>query len=132
MSTLKETAYVGRNNAIRIALSEDGTLFQTAYPNVSPDRWVLTIAATTTTTVDGVTTTTETPIVMDSDTTPTAFDWDDANSVLELRLGAFVTAPLPYTLSTLIMYAPEWPDGLVWMNPTCTPDKLLIRICDQS
>jgi len=27
------------------------------------------------------------------------------------------------------VYAAEWPQGLVWLHPTCTPDKLTIRVC---
>lgn len=119
MSTLKETVFVNRNNAVRLELKEDGVLFQTAYPAVTPTRWILTINDTT-------------PIVVDSDTAPTAFDWDGTTSVLELRLGALVSTALTYTLCTLVMYAAEWPLGLVWINPTCTPDKLTIRICTNS
>ncbi len=117
MSTLKETVYAGRNNVIRLALSEDGVLFHDAYPTTTPERWVLTINA-------------DTPIIIDSDVSPEAVAWDETTSVLELRLGAFVTDPLAFTLCTLVLYTAEWPDGLVWINPTCTPDKLQIRICD--
>lgn len=119
MSTLKETVYAGRNNAIRIALSEDGVLFQVAYPDVNPTRWLLTIEA-------------DTPITIDSDVNPEGFDWDSETSVLELRLGSLVSDALGYTLCTLVMYSIEWPAGLVWMNPTCTPDKLTIRVCTLS
>jgi hypothetical protein len=116
VSTLKETVFAGRNNAIRLALSEDGVLFQTAYPDVTPLRWVLTIEA-------------ETPVEIDSDVSAGAFDWDSETSVLELRLGSLVSEALSYTLCTLVMYSVEWPAGLVWFNPTCTPDKLSIRVC---
>ena len=116
MSTLKETLYVGRDNTIRIALYEDEVLFHTAYPDVTPSRWVLTIDAT----------------VIDSDTTPTAFNWDETTSVLELNLGTLITTAFDYTASILVMYAVPWPNGLVWFNPTCTPTKLLIRSCDNS
>ena len=119
MSTLKETVYAGRNNAVRLALSEDGIAFQVAYPSVAPSRWVLTIEAAT-------------PIVVDSNITASAFDWDSAASVLELRLGGVLSDALGYTLCTLVMYSAEWPAGLVWFNPTCTPDKLNIRVCTLS
>lgn len=125
MSTLKETVYAGRNNAIRVTLLEDGVLLQDAYPDMTPTRWVLTIHATTT--VNGATT--DTPIVVDSDSDAGVFDWDATTSVLELQLGGLLSEALDFTLTSLVMYAAEWPTGLVWFNPTCTPDKLLIRVC---
>ena len=119
MSTLKETVYVGRNNTIRLLLSEDDQLFHDAYPEVTPTRWVFTIYAAT-------------PIVVDSDTTPTAFDWDAATSILEMRLGGLVADALAYTNTSLVMYSSVWPLGIVWANPTCSPDKLQVRVCDIS
>ena len=47
MSTLKETIYAGRNNTIRLLLSEDDQLFHVAYPDVTPTRWVFTVHAAT-------------------------------------------------------------------------------------
>lgn len=117
MSKLKETVFAGRNNVIRLALSEDGVLFHVAYPGVTPTRWVLTIEA-------------ETPIEVDSSVSASAFYWDSATSILELRLGNEVSDALDFTPCSLVMYSTTWPDGLVWVNPTCTPDKLTIRICD--
>ena len=118
MSTLKETVYIGRNNAIRLILSEDDEAFNDAYPSVTPTKWALTINATP-------------AIEIDSDDHPEAFDWDDSNSVLELRLGQLLSTAMNYTTAILTVYAAQWPEGLVWVNPTCTPDKLLIRVCDQ-
>ncbi len=118
MSSLKETVYLGRNNAIRLILNEDGVVFHTAYPDVDPTRWVLTINTTP-------------EIEIDSDVNPEAFDWDETSSVLELRLGALVSTAFDYTTSILTVYAAQWPEGMTWVNPICTPDKLLIRVCDQ-
>ena len=118
MSSLKETVYIGRNNAIRLILNEDGVAFHTAYPDVDPTQWVLTINTTP-------------AITIDSDVNPEAFDWDETTSVLELRLGAMLSTAFNYTTAILTVYAAQWPDGMVWVNPTCTPDKLLIRVCDQ-
>jgi len=118
MSSLKETVYIGRNNAIRLILNEDGVAFHTAYPDVDPTQWVLTISTTP-------------AITIDSDVNPEAFDWDETTSVLELRLGAMLSTAFNYTTAILTVYAAQWPDGMVWVNPTCTPDKLLIRVCDQ-
>lgn len=119
MTVLKETVFAGRDNVVRLELKEDSVLFQLAYPAVTPSRWVLTIN-----TIE--------PIEIDSDDTPSAFDWDSATSILELRIGDLVTEAVNYTSCTLVMYAIEWPLGLVWINPTCTPDKLTLRICDNS
>ena len=119
MSTVKETIFVGRNNVIRLILSEEGTLFADAYPGITPTRWVFTINTTV-------------PIIVDSDITPLAFDWDVVHSIVEIHLGALVTTAVGYTSATLVIYSSIWPDGVVWINPTCTPDKLLVRVCDQS
>lgn len=119
MSTLKETIFAGRNNTIRLLLAEDDQLFHVAYPEVTPTRWVFTIHS-------------ETPVVVDSDTTPTAFDWDAETSILELKLGALVSAAQPYASTSLVMYSAVWPQGIVWVNPTCSPDRLQIRVCDVS
>jgi hypothetical protein len=118
MSSLKETVYVGRNNAIRLILNEDDVAFHTAYPTVDPTRWVLTINAIP-------------AIEIDSDVNPEAFNWDETTSVLELRLGALLSTAFDYTTSILTVYAAQWPNGMTWVNPNCTPDKLLIRVCDQ-
>lgn len=119
MSALKETVFVGRNNVLRLTLSEDATPFATAYPSTTPTRWVFTINTTP-------------PVIIDSSTTPSAFDWDAVNSILEIRPGSLVSAAVDYTLATLVIYAAEWPEGLVWVSPTCTPDKILVRVCDNS
>jgi hypothetical protein len=71
-------------------------------------------------------------IEIDSDDYASAFNWDDTTSILEIRIGTLVLEALEYTAATLVMYSTEWPSGLVWMNPTCTPDKLYIRLCDNS
>ena len=116
MATLKETIYANRNNVIRLLLSEDDQLFHVAYPAVTPTRWLFTVY-------------TATPTVVDSDITPTAFDWDVATSILEIRLGALITSALDYTDTSLVMYSAVWPSGIVWANPTCSPDKLKVRVC---
>jgi len=119
MSTLKETVFAGRNNTIRLLLSEDDQLFHVAYPDVTPTRWVFTIYAVP-------------PIVVDSDTTPAAFDWNGETSILEMRLGGLVADALAYTNTALVMYSPVWPSGVVWVNPNCSPDKLQVRVCTVS
>lgn len=116
MSVLKETVFVGRNNVIRITLYEDNVLFNSVYPGVTPTRWILTINSSP-------------PVVVDSSTTPTAFDWDAATSTLELSLGSILTTAMSYTFSTLVLYSAQWPNGICWFNPTCSPDKLMIRAC---
>lgn len=109
---LRETVYVDRDNAIRLQLLEDGVEFSTAYPAVTPTRWVLA--------VDDLT--------FDSDVNPEAFDWDSADSILELSLGALVTDPLDFTAAELTLYAAEWPYGIVWLHPTASPDRLFLRV----
>jgi hypothetical protein len=116
MSLLRETFFAAHNNVIRLTLSEDTSVFSVAYPTVTPTRWLFTIHATV-------------PIVADSLITPNAFEWDAVHSILEIKLGTLVTTAMNYTASTLVVYAAEWPEGLVWFNPTCTPDKVFIRIC---
>lgn len=117
MSALQETVYLGRNNAIRLQLSEDGIDFATAYPEVTPTRWILIIHD-------------DPEIVVDSDDSPTVFDWTALTSTLEIRLGSVVTEAMTYTSASLVVYSAYWPDGVVWVNPTCTPDTLKIRVCN--
>ena len=117
MSTVKETVFINRNNVIRLVLYEDGVLFQTAYPAVVPTRWVLKINSSPITEID-------------SDTYPMVFGWDSATSTLELALGSLLTTAMSYTACTLVLYAAQWPEGVVWFNPSCSPDKLLIRVCN--
>lgn len=119
MSTLKETIFAGRDNTIRLLLSEDDLLFHVAYPAVIPTRWVFTIHSAT-------------PVVIDSATTPTAFDWDGTASILELKLGSLVSTALSYTSTSLVMYSAVWPQGIVWVHPTCSPDRLQVRVCNAS
>ena len=117
MSTLKETVFIGHDNEIRLLLKEDDVVLMDAYPTLAPSRWVLTIDSST-------------PIEVDSDDSPSAFSWDADNSVLEMALGDFVgDDQVAYTSATLVLYAPSFADGLILLHPTCTPDKLKIRIC---
>lgn len=117
MSTLKETVFISRGNEIRLLLKEDGVALMTAYPSLAPSRWVLTINAST-------------PITVDSNTNPEAFTWDADNSILEIAAGALVgSSTLAYTAATLTLYAPTFSSGVILLHPTCTPDKLKIRIC---
>ena len=119
MSELRETVYIGYDNAIRLALTEDDDALMTAYPTLSPSRWVLTIQHTT-------------PITFDSATAASAFDWDSTDSILELYLGPEVTEEIGYTAATLVMYdATLFPNGLVLLHPSTTPDRLKIRIQDE-
>jgi hypothetical protein len=118
MSTLKETVFVGKDNEIRLLLKEDDIVLMTAYPSLVPSRWQLTIAS-------------DPEILIDSDTNPDAFNWISESSILELAIGSIVTTAMGYTSATLRMYAPIFPNGVVLIHPTCTPDKLKIRICDE-
>ena len=117
MSTLKETVFVSRNNVIRLVLYEDGEEFNTVYTGVVPSRWILKIN-------------TDPEIEVDSASSPELFNWDSASSTLELSLGSVIDTAMNYTLCTLVVYAEQWPDGIVWFNPTCSPDKLMIRACN--
>jgi hypothetical protein len=120
MSKLIETIYVGRDNAIRLTLSEDSVPLKIAYPNLSPTRWLMTIH-------------TDTPIVFDSSVDSTAFDWDDESSVLQIQIGPLVTAEnaVSKAATTLRMFSGEFPNGVVFAHPTCTKDKLFITICSE-
>lgn len=111
---IKETVYIGRNNAIRISLMEDGSDFSTAYPAVTPTRWVLTFD----------------DYEIDSDINPDAFDWDSANSILQISLGDLVNDAADYLAAELTVYAAEWPNGIVWVHPTASPDRLYIRVSE--
>lgn len=119
MSVLRETFFLNRSNVIRFVLSEGTKLFKDAYPTVVPSRWVFTINSTE-------------PLVIDSDDVPIAFDWDQTTSTLEIHGGTLVVEAMNYTSATLVVYAPEWQEGVVWFNPTCTSDKVFIRVCNQS
>lgn len=117
MSTVKESVFINRDNVIRLVLYEDGELFQTVYPSVTPDRWIFKINSSPITEID-------------SEDYPEAFGWDSSTSTLELSLGSLLTTAMNYTACTLVLYATEWPDGIVWFNPSCSPDKLMIRVCN--
>lgn len=115
MTILKETVYIDRDNTIRLALYEDSSLLKTAYPSLVPTRWILTID-------------TGTPIVVDSNTSPGAFNWDGTNSVIELALsGEIVSGFATYTGTTLVMYSTEFPNGVVLLHPDYSHDKLKIN-----
>jgi hypothetical protein len=117
MSTLKETVFIDRANEIRLYLKEDDIALMEAYPTLAPSRWVLTIDSSP-------------EVEIDSSVNPEAFTWDDTNSILEIAIGPLVTETLSYTSAKLTMYAPTFSDGLILLHPTCTPDKLKIRICE--
>jgi len=119
MSELRETVYIARDNANRLVLREDEVALMSAYPDLAPTRWVLTIRAAT-------------PLVIDSATSPNAFNWDDIDSILELYLGPEVTEELGYTACTLVMYDALFPNGVVLLHPSTTPDRLKIRIQDEA
>ena len=119
MSKLKETVFVGRDNGIRLSLYEDGIALMTAYPDLVPTRWLLTIHSTT-------------PIEFDSDT-DSVFSWDSENSIVEISIGSSLTtsdatASVPVTLR---LFADIFSNGIVLLHPTCTPDKLYITICSE-
>jgi len=111
---LKETVYIGRDNVIRLSLLEDGAAFATAYPTVTPTRWVLSFGTNE----------------IDSDTDPSAFDWDAVNSILQISLGDLISAASDYAAAELTVYSADWPDGIVWIHPTASPDRLSIRVSE--
>lgn len=112
---LNETIYIGRDNAIRLQLLEDGVAFATVYPSVTPTRWVLAVDT----------------LLFDSAVNPEAFAWDSASSTLELTLGNLVTVALdPPEAAELTVFSSEWPDGIVWLHPVSTPDRLYITVVE--
>lgn len=117
MSEIRETVYIGRDNSIRLLLKEDNVALMTAHPTLSPSRWLLTVHAVT-------------PIVADSAVNPELFSWNAAESVLELYLGSKVTTEIGYAVATLVMYDAQFPNGLVLLHPSTTPDRLRIRVQD--
>jgi len=112
MSNLTETVYLGHDNAIRLMLLEDGTPFGDKYPTVTPDRFVVTFGRNT----------------VDSDQRPGAFRWIAEESTLEISLGPVVTEEYAPTSAQLVVYAAPWPNGIVWVHPTSTPDHLILRV----
>lgn len=107
-----------RDNVVRLRLVEDGEPLHVRY-EVSPTftRFVLKLGSTT----------------VDSNTVPTAFDYDPLTSVLELRLANAVgvvdfTVAMARTPTTLILYSAAWGNGVVWLHPTSTPDRLDIQV----
>ena len=114
MTTLKETAFVDHDNKIRLQLYEDDVVFATAYPTTTPSAWLLEMGDET----------------IDSTVNPECFTWDGTNSILELNLGGFFTEEVPFTSVKLTVIADIWPNGVVWVHPTCTPDRLMIHVCE--
>lgn len=111
---LKETIYAGRNNSIRLKILEDGIPFAIAYPTVTPTRWVLVVGS----------------LIFDSTDIPNSFSWDSETSVLEILLGNQVASAIDFTAAEMTLYSAEWPDGVIWLHPTASQDRLLIRIID--
>lgn len=104
-----------RDNVVRLQLLEDGEPLHVRYDPPPPlDRFVVVIGAVT----------------VDSDTDPDAFDYDAATSTLELRLALALTATLARTPLTLVIYGAAWPNGVVWLHPTATPDRLDLQVIE--
>jgi hypothetical protein len=114
MSDLDETVYIGHDNAVRLMLLEDGTPFGDKYPTVTPDRFVISFGA----------------VRIDSDQSPTAFRWIADESTLEISIGPVVTEEYPPTSAKIVVYAAPWPNGIVWVHPTRTPDHLYLRVTE--
>ncbi|MCP5197645.1 MAG: hypothetical protein H6974_12815 [Gammaproteobacteria bacterium] len=60
-----------------------------------------------------------------------AFSYDVDTSVLTLDLSKYLTAqadPNTKTAATLTVYSADWPDGVVWLHSSGTPDKLNIQV----
>lgn len=117
---LYETLFVGRDNAIRLTLSEDTSLLSDAYPDLVPTRWLLTIG-------------TNPPTEFDSSLQSGLFSWDHETSVLQMSFGPSLSPSLAAlkASTTLRMWSAEFPNGVVLLHPTCTPDKLFITICNE-
>ena len=95
MAALRETAYLGRNNAIDLQLQADGAAVDLS----SVTRMILRDVSCT--------------WEVDSTTSPGAFDWSAGDGVLSIALGDEVIAPGAYSV-WLIIYDPTDTDGLVW------------------
>jgi hypothetical protein len=60
---------------------------------------------------------------LDSDALDDSFSWDSEQSILTLSLGG-ADLDTGSSLVQLVIYSDLWPDGVVWIHPTRTPDKL--------
>lgn len=108
-------AAIPRDNVIRLQLLEDGEPLHLRYdPPPTLDRFVVVVGSVT----------------LDSATAPTAFSYNAATSVLELRLALALTATLARTPLTLVVYGPAWLHGVVWLHPTATPDRLDLQVVE--
>lgn len=114
MSDLNEIVYIGHDNAVRLMLMEDGAPFAEKYPNVTPDRFVVTFGGKE----------------IDSDQVPSAFRWIAEESTVEMNLGPVVTEECVPTSAKIVVYAAPWPNGIVWVHPTSTPDHLYLRVTE--
>ncbi len=102
-----------RDNVVRLRLMEDGEPLHVRY-EISPTftRFVLYLGE----------------ITVDSDTAPTAFSYDPLTSLLELRLANALTAAVARTPVTLVLYCAAWSNGVVWLHPSATPDRLDLQV----
>lgn len=110
-----DTIFAGRNNSIILQLSLNNELLTTKYPNIIPTRWVFTIESSP-------------EQIFDSSLNPECFSWDLNNSFIEIKIGTLFSSASGYKRTRLIMYAAEWPNGIVWLSP-CTIDTLSVRVC---
>lgn len=111
---LRETLFLNRNNTIRIKLYEDEVAFTTNYPSNPPTRFILKVGS----------------ITIDSNYSPSCFNWDSLNSTLEIDIASYSGLSRGTYWVELIIYSSIWSNGVVWIHPTDTPDKLQIKILD--
>lgn len=95
MATLRETSYIGRDNAIDLQLLADGAAVDLS----SVTRVILRDVACT--------------WEVDSSTSPGAFDWSAGDGVISLILGDEAITAGAYSC-WLIVYDPTNTDGVVW------------------
>lgn len=95
MATLRETSYIGRDNAIDLQLLADGAAVDLS----SVTRMILRDVACT--------------WEVDSITSPGAFDWSAGDGIISLILGDEAIASGAYSC-WLIVYDPTNTDGVVW------------------
>ncbi|MCP5197297.1 MAG: hypothetical protein H6974_11000 [Gammaproteobacteria bacterium] len=113
-----DDANKSRDNVIRIELAEDGVALHAKYtPAPTLTRFKLTVGDTT----------------IDSSVSgqEAAFSYDVDTSILTLDLSKYLPAqadPNTKTAATLTVYSADWPDGVVWLHSSGTPDKLNIKV----
>lgn len=120
MSKISATLFVGKNNSIPLVLKAGESLLTEQVPDLVPSRWRLIIHAPT-------------PVEIDSADNPEAFVWSAPLSMVDLKPGPLLSVVTDdYVDTTLILYdSILFPDGLTYLHPTSTPDRLEVLIDDE-